>query len=243
VITTPLDGKGPAEEFDYVIVGGGTAGCVLANRLSADGQYTVLVLEAGERDSGFWIPIPAGFGKLLVSPRYNWKFETEPEDNVHGRRIVVPRGKGLGGSTLINGMIFVRGQARDFDLWAQEGATGWSFADVLPYFRKLESYAGGDPDLRGTEGPLSVVEVAERSPLSEAYIAAAQQAGYRRNSDYNGAEQEGFGYYQVNQRDGRRWSASRAYLRPALTRPNLMVRTGAHVLAVTLGEGRASGVC
>jgi choline dehydrogenase-like flavoprotein len=150
------------EYFDYVIVGGGTAGCVLANRLTESLKYKVLVLEAGGADSGFWIPIPAGFSKLLTNAKYNWRFQTEPEENVHNRTIVVPRGKGLGGSTLINGMIFVRGQPQDYDTWAQRGATGWSFQDVLPYFKKLESFEDGESEMRGGSGPLNVVRVSER---------------------------------------------------------------------------------
>jgi choline dehydrogenase-like flavoprotein len=230
------------DTFDYVIVGGGTAGCILANRLTEDGRTTVLLLEAGGEGRGFWIPIPAGFGKLLVDPRFNWRFETDPEDNVHGRRIVVPRGKGLGGSTLINGMIFVRGQPQDYDLWAQLGATGWSFRDVLPYFRRIEHFSGGDAELRGRDGPVSIVQVGERSPLSEAFIAAAGQAGLPSNPDYNGEKQEGFGYYQVNQRAGRRWSVADAYLKPARSRPNLEVRIGCHVTGVEFDGRRAAGV-
>jgi choline dehydrogenase-like flavoprotein len=230
------------ESFDYVIIGGGTAGCVLANRLSEDPRRTVLLLEAGSKDSGFWIPIPAGFAKLLVDSRYNWRFETEPEPNTYDRRIVVPRGRGLGGSTLINGMIFVRGQVLDFDGWAQMGNQGWSFDDVLPYFRKLERFEDGASELRGGDGPMNVIRVAERHPLAEAFIEAGMQAGFPRNPDYNGAEQEGFGYYQVNQKNGRRWSAAEAYLRPALSRPNLAVRTDAHALSLVLEEGRVTGL-
>ena len=229
------------ESFDYVIVGGGTAGCVLANRLSEDARNSVLLLEAGGKDSGFWIPIPAGFSKLLVNERFNWRFETEPEPNTLDRRIVVPRGKGLGGSTLINGMIFVRGQPMDFDGWAQLGNRGWSYADVLPYFRKLERFEDGANEWRGGDGPLSVVRVAERNPLAEAFIEAGVQAGFPRNPDYNGADQEGFGYYQVNQKNGRRWSAAEAYLRPALSRPNLTVWTDVHVTRLQLDGTRVTG--
>ncbi|WP_230532375.1 GMC family oxidoreductase [Microvirga roseola] len=230
------------ETFDYVIVGGGTAGCVLANRLTASSEHKVLVLEAGGPDDGFWIPIPAGFSKLLTNAKYNWRFQTEPEENVYNRTIVVPRGKGLGGSTLINGMIYVRGQPQDYDTWAQLGATGWSFEDVLPYFKKLESFEDGESTLRGGSGPLNVVRVSERPAISEAFIAAAQQAGFPANPDYNGADQEGFGYYQVNQRNGRRWSAADAYLRPAMSRKNLKVQTHAHVTRIDLKGRRAVGV-
>jgi len=229
------------ESFDYVIIGGGTAGCVLANRLSEDPRTSVLLMEAGGKDKGFWIPIPAGFSKLLVNERFNWRFETEPEPGTLNRRIVVPRGKGLGGSTLINGMIFVRGQALDFDGWAQLGNRGWSYADVLPYFRKLERFEGGANEWRGGDGPMNIVRVSERNPLAEAFIEAGEQAGFPRNPDYNGAEQEGFGYYQVNQKGGRRWSAAEAYLRPALSRPNLTVWTDVHVTRLVLEGSRVTG--
>src|ERR1035437_4858341 len=172
--------------FDYVIVGGGSAGCVLANRLTASGRHSVLVLEAGQRATGFWVPIPAGFSKLLADDRYNWRFQTEPEANTKDRVIAVPRGKGLGGSTLTNGMIYVRGQPQDYDQWAQSGCMGWAFDDVLLYFRKLEDFSGPADALRGHGGPFPVVEVSERPVLAEAFIAAAEQAGYRRNPDYNG---------------------------------------------------------
>lgn len=231
-----------SETYDYIIVGGGTAGCVLANRLSEDAGKTVLLLEAGGEGKGFWIPIPAGFSKLLVNPAFNWRFRTEPEENTRNREIAIPRGKGLGGSTLINGMIYVRGQAQDFDGWAQAGCAGWSYADVLPYFRKLEAYDGEGDATRGRDGPFPVTKVKERPEIAEAFIAAAGQAGYPRNRDYNGTSQDGFGYYQVNQRRGRRVSAADAYLAPARGRPNLRVLTGAQVLRVDLDGSRAKGV-
>ena len=230
------------DSFDYIIVGGGTAGCALAARLSERAEHTVLLLEAGSRDTGFWIRIPAGFTKLLTNPKYNWLFHTEPEDNVLGRTLVVPRGKGLGGSSSINGMIFVRGQPLDFDGWSQLGATGWDFANVLPYFKRLENFEDGGDDMRGHGGPVNVVRVAERHEIPEAFLSAAQQAGFAVKSDYNGTEQEGFGWYQVTQRDGRRWSATDAYLRPALSRPNLVVRTNAHVTRVNFEGRKAVGV-
>ena len=230
------------DTFDYVIVGGGTAGCALAARLTESSNHTVLLLEAGSRDTGLWIRIPAGFTKLLTSSKYNWKFQTEPEDNVLGRTIAVPRGKGLGGSSSINGMIFVRGQPRDFDGWSQLGATGWGFEDVLPYFKKLETFESGGDSSRGTSGPVNVVRVAERHEIAEALLSSSQQAGFRSNPDYNGAEQEGFGWYQVTQRNGRRWSATDAYLRPALSRSNLAVRTNAHVTRVNFNGRQAVGV-
>lgn len=228
-------------EFDFVIVGGGTAGCILANRLSQGGRHSVLLLEAGGEGRGFWIPIPAGFSKLLNNTVFNWRFESEPEANTRHRRIAIPRGKGLGGSTLINGMIYVRGQPQDYDQWAADGATGWSAADVQPYFQKLENYAQGGVG-RGTDGPMHITEVTERYAVSDAFIEAAEQDGQPRNTDYNGQDQEGFGYYQVSQRRGRRWSVVQGYLDPARSRSNLTVRTGAHVLNLELDGKRCAGV-
>lgn len=225
------------ETFDYIIVGGGTAGSILANRLSENGKHTVLVLEAGGAGRGFWISIPAGFSKLLVDPRFNWRFSTAAEPNTLNRVIAVPRGKGLGGSTLINGMIYVRGQPADYDRWASLGADGWSHADVEPYFRKLENYEKGGPG-RGMDGPMHISEVAVRHPLSEALLAAARQDGQPLNPDYNQGDQEGFGYYQVSQYRGRRWSAADGYLKPAAARRNLTVRTEAHVLRLQFDAAR-----
>ncbi|MFC6490774.1 GMC family oxidoreductase [Nitratireductor sp. GCM10026969] len=231
-----------AATFDYVIVGGGTAGCVLANRLTASGRHSVLLLEAGGEGRGFWIPIPAGFNKLLTDPRHNWRFATEPEPATNNRVIAVPRGKGLGGSTLINGMIYIRGQQQDYDRWAQLGCTGWSFEDVLPYFRRVENFDGPEDAYRGTGGPLPVTVVRERPEIAEAFIAAAEAAGHSRNPDYNGRTQDGFGYYQVNQRDGRRVSAADAYLKPARRRLNLRVETHARAVKLVFADGRVQGV-
>lgn len=228
-------------EFDYVIVGGGTAACILANRLSEDGRHTVLMLEAGGEPRSMWISIPAGFTKLLNDPVYNWRFETKPEGSVLGRTIAIPRGKGLGGSSLINGMIYVHGQSQDYDHWAQIGATGWSGNDVAPYFKKLETYIPGGPT-RGKQGPMQIDQVAERYPIAAAMIEAAREDGQPVIDDYNSGEQEGFGYYQVAQKGGRRWSVYDGYLKPALGRSNLSVKTHAHVLKVNVQNGRCTSV-
>lgn len=227
--------------FDFVVVGGGTAGCVLADRLTADGRHTVLLLEAGGEPDGFWIPIPAGFSKLLKDGTFNWRFETEPEAVTRDRVIAIPRGKGLGGSTLINGMIWVRGQPGDYDAWEAGGATGWNWARLEPLFRRIERYTAGDGH-RGRHGPVSVEAVRERFVLTEAFLEAARQDGQRINPDYNGPRQEGFGYYQANQRNARRWSAYDAYLKPARGRANLTVHTGAHATQLLFEGARCTGV-
>lgn len=229
------------ESFDFVIVGGGTAACILANRLSENGRHTVLMLEAGGKPQSMWISIPAGFTKLLNNPVYNWRFESKPVDSVLGRKIAIPRGKGLGGSSLINGMIYVRGQPQDFDHWAELGASGWSGQDVAPYFKKLETYLQGGVT-RGKEGPMHIDQVAERHPIAAAMINAASQDGQPISDDYNGEDQEGFGYYQVTQKDGCRWSVYDGYLKPALGRPNLTVRTQAHVTKININQGQCRGV-
>lgn len=228
------------ESFDYVIIGGGTAACILANRLSADGKNTVLMLEAGGEPKSKWINIPAGFTKLLNDPVYNWRFETQPEENVHGRTIAIPRGKGLGGSTLINGMIYVQGQPQDYDHWAAMGATGWSAQEVMPYFAKIESYMLGGAT-RGKTGPMHVSQVSERYPIADALLQAAKQDGQVLSDDYNAERQDGFGYYQVSQNKGQRWSVVDGYLNPVRHRKNLTVRTQAHVQRIEVQAGRCSG--
>lgn len=227
--------------FDYVIVGGGTAACILANRLSANGRHRVLMLEAGGKPQSPWIKIPAGFTKLLVNPVYNWRFETKPEDNVLGRTIAIPRGRGLGGSSLINGMIYVHGQPGDYDQWEALGATGWSAQTVLPYFAKLENYVFAQ-GARGRQGPMHIDQVRERFPIASALLSAAREAGYPDNQDYNGPQQDGFGYYQVAQKDGQRWSVFDGYLKPAMSRPNLKVETDAMVLKLEFEGKRCVGV-
>ena len=217
------------ETFDYVIVGAGSAGCVLANRLSEDGTASVLVLEAGPSDWHPFIHIPAGFIKTFHDPRVNWLYSMEPSEWTGGRRILAPRGKTLGGSSSINGHIYNRGQRMDFDTWAQMGNRGWGYADVLPYFRRMERRLGdGDPTFRGRDGALTVSDLDWRHPLCEAFIAGAVSLGIPRNPDYNGAVQEGVAYAQRTIGNGRRVSAATAFLHPARRRANLTVRTRAH---------------
>tara|TARA_R110002110_G_scaffold376568_2_gene586699 strand:- start:207391 stop:209034 length:1644 start_codon:yes stop_codon:yes gene_type:complete len=230
------------EPFDYVIVGAGSAGCVLANRLTEDGRYRVLLLEAGGKDTNPWLHIPLGYGKVFDDPKVNWCYATEPDPTCNGRRIVQPRGKVLGGSSSINGMVYIRGNAADYDHWRQLGNTGWSYDDVLPYFRKLEDNARGADEFHGTGGPQAVSEQRDFHPLGRAHLEAAVQAGYPLNPDFNGATQDGFGRYQVTQRTGRRWSTARGYLRPARKRPNLTVETGAFANRVLFEGKRAVGV-
>ena len=229
-------------EWDYIVVGAGSAGCVLANRLTEDPSVRVLLLEAGPPDNNFWIPIPVGFNKLLNDTRYNWCFETEPEDNVRGRKIPIPRGRTLGGSSSINGMLYVRGNPLDYDTWSQFGNRGWSYESVLPYFRRSEHYEAGGDETRGQGGPLNVAPMREHHEICDALIAAGAAEGWPTNPDYNNGHQEGFNYYQVTQKDGRRWSTARAFLDPARSRPNLRVETDALTTAILLDGSRAVGV-
>ena len=230
-------------EFDYVIIGAGSAGCVLANRLSEDPHVRVCLLEAGGRDRNPWIHIPAGFVKTMTMPGVNWLFDTEPDARTHNRAIPVPRGRVLGGSSSINGLLYVRGQSLDYDIWAQLGNRGWSYQEVLPYFKKSEHMEGrGDARFHGTGGPLNVADVRETDPLLDTVIAAAGTCGYPHNPDYNGHTQEGFGYFQTTMKNGQRVSAAKAFLRPALQRPNLRVETDAHVTQIRFEGRRAAGV-
>lgn len=230
-------------EADYVVVGAGSAGCVVAARLSEDAGVRVVLLEAGGKDSNPWIHIPIGYGKTIADPKVNWMYQTEPDPGVNNRRIFWPRGKVLGGSSSINGLLYVRGQRRDFDMWRQLGNAGWAWDDVLPYFKRSEGWIGPNPDgLHGTDGPLTTSDLSERNRLSEAYIQAAVAAGIPHVDDYNGSSQEGVGYYQVTARNGRRVSAAAAFLRPAMRRPNLRVITGAQAERVLFAGRRAVGV-
>ena len=230
------------ETFDYIVVGAGSAGSVLANRLSASGERSVRVLEAG-RESPPWSRIPVGFAKLIDNPAANWLYESEPEEASGGRRIPVPRGKLLGGSSSINGMVFVRGQSQDYDTWAQLGNRGWSYQDVLPIFKDMESYQGdGDNEFRGRDGPLKVTENVEQGEIYDKIIAAAAEIGIDYTNDYNGASQEGIGMTQATIRKGRRMSTAYCYLDPARGRSNLRIQTNALTECLTFEGKRCTGV-
>ena len=228
--------------YDYIIVGAGSAGCVLANRLSEDGDATVLLLEAGGRDRHPYIHVPLGLGRMWEYGMFDWGYHTEPEPNLNGRRIEAMRGKVLGGSSSINVMAFTRGNAGDYDRWAQKGARGWSYADVLPYFRRLESWTGGANPWRGGSGPVGVEWARTRDPIYDAWIEAGRAAGFPVTEDYNAAQQEGFGRAQYSIRDGRRASAANAYLKPARKRRNLTVAVDALATRVLTQGTRATGV-
>ncbi|HQP66247.1 MAG TPA: choline dehydrogenase [Quisquiliibacterium sp.] len=225
--------------FDYIIVGAGSAGCVLANRLTASGRHSVLLLEAGPRDTNPWIHIPLGYGKLFTDTRVNWAYESEPEPALGGRRIFTPRGKVLGGSSSINGLVYIRGQREDFDDW---NVPGWRFDDLLPYFIKAEDQSRGANAWHGTGGPFAVSDLPDRHEMGDAFIASAVANGIPRNDDFNGATQEGTGYYQANLRNGRRISTAVGYLRPAEKRANLRVEVEALVTRVLFEGTRAVGV-
>jgi choline dehydrogenase len=231
-----------SDSFDYVIVGAGSAGCVLANRLTTDGRHRVLLLEAGGKDRNIWIHIPLGYGKLFANAKVNWLYASEPEPELNNRRIIQPRGKVLGGSSSINGLLYVRGQPSDYDHWRQLGNAGWSFEDVLPYFRRAEDQQRGEDALHGVGGPLAVSDVCEPHPLCEAFIEAAEQSGLPRNDDFNGRTQEGAGYFQLTARNGRRCSTAVGYLRQAKHRHNLEVLTQAPASRILFDGRRAVGV-
>jgi choline dehydrogenase len=229
-------------EFDYIIVGAGSAGCVLANRLSASGKHSVLLLEAGPKDSNIWIHVPLGYGKLFKEKTVNWMYQTEPEPELKGRQVFQPRGKTLGGSSSINGLLYVRGQHEDYDRWRQQGNTGWGYDDVLPYFKKAENQTRGADQYHGTGGPLPVSNMVVTDPLSKAFIDAAVETGLPYNPDFNGATQEGVGLFQTTTRNGRRASTAVAYLGHAKTRGNLTVETEALGQRVLFEGRRAVGV-
>ncbi|MEM8916970.1 MAG: GMC family oxidoreductase N-terminal domain-containing protein, partial [Pseudomonadota bacterium] len=232
-------------QADYVIVGSGSAGSVLANRLSDGGQHSVIIIEYGGSDWGPLIQMPGALSIPMNMPRYDWGLVAEPEPALGGRRLACPRGKVIGGSSSINGMVYVRGHARDFDGWAESGADGWTFADVLPYYLRMENWHagphGGDSTWRGSDGPLYVTRGERRNPLFEAFVEAGRQAGFEGTDDYNGRKQEGFGPMEQTVWRGQRWSAANAYLKPALKRSNLDL---VHGLArrVVMQDGRAVGV-
>ena len=236
------DDRATIGSFDYVIVGAGTAGCVLANRLSADPDASVLLLEAGGTDNWIWIHIPVGYLYTQNNPRTDWCLRTEPEAGLGGRALAYPRGKVLGGCSSINGMIYMRGQARDYDQWRQLGNRGWGWDDVLPYFRKSEDYVHGADDVHGAGGEWRVEEMRLSWEILDAFRAAAAEVGIPNTADFNRGDNEGCGYFQVNQRRGVRWSTAKAFLRPARSRRNLKVLTGAQATRIAFEGGRAVGL-
>ena len=229
-------------EVDYIGVGAGSAGCVLANRLSVDGRNQVLLLEAGGRDTNPWIHIPVGYFKTMHDPELDWCYRTEPDEKVAGREIQWPRGKVLGGSSSLNGLLYVRGQREDYDRWAALGNEGWSYREVLPYFKKSEDQERGASEYHGVGGPLKVSDLRLRRPIADHFIQAAQEIGIPFNDDYNGARQEGVGYFQQTAYKGFRWSTAKGFLRPAMKRPNLRIETRAQTLRILFEGKRAVGV-
>ncbi|WP_316173437.1 MULTISPECIES: choline dehydrogenase [unclassified Bradyrhizobium] len=229
-------------EFDYVVVGAGSAGCVLANRLSADGKHKVLLLEAGPKDTNIWIHVPLGYGKLFKDKTVNWMYQTEPEPGLDGRSVFQPRGKVLGGSSSINGLLYVRGQHEDYNRWRQRGNVGWGYDDVLPYFKRAENQQRGADDYHAVSGPLPVSDWRHDDPLSEAFVKAAVEAGLPYNPDFNGATQEGAGFFQTTTLRGRRASSAFCYLRPAKRRANLHIETDALAQRIVFEGRRARAV-
>jgi len=238
----PETGVKNFDNFDYVIIGAGTAGCVLANRLSADPDVNVLLLEAGGKDDYFWIKIPVGYLYTMGNPRTDWCFQTEEEPGLNGRALAYPRGRTLGGCSAINGMIYMRGQARDYDQWRQMGNTGWGWDDVLPVFRKSEDFVGGESDLHGAGGEWRVEDQRLSWEVLNAFREACAEIGIPKTEDFNGGTNEGAGYFQVNQKRGVRWSAAHAFLHPITHRQNLTVLTKAQAKKLTVSEGRVTGV-
>ncbi len=229
------------QQADFVIVGSGSAGSALAYRLSEDGKNTVIVIEAGGSDFGPFIQMPAALAWPMSMKRYNWGYLSEPEPNLDNRRITAPRGKVIGGSSSINGMVYVRGHAEDYNRWEELGANGWAYADVLPYFKRMEHSHGGEEGWRGADGPLHVQRGVMKNPLFHAFIEAGKQAGFETTADYNGSKQEGFGLMEQTIHRGRRWSAANAYLKPALKRPNVELIKG-FARRIVIENGRATGV-
>ena len=230
------------QEWDYIIVGAGSAGCVLANRLTADGRTRVLLLEAGGNDRYIWIHIPVGYFKTMHNPRTDWMFKTEPCPGLGGRSLDWPRGKVLGGSSSINGLLYIRGHSSDFNHWSQLGCAGWGYDDVLPYFTRAEDQEMGADEYHGTGGPLGVSNMRIQREICERFIDAADAVGVARTDDFNGKEQDGAGYFQLTARNGLRCSTAAGYLRPAKRRGNLLVRTNAHTQRIDVDGGRAVGV-